>query len=278
MGEVDPELEPWTWWRSLCKDQFPPFEVDCCANDADCDEHDQSGHSARTLKSAVAKDLRTRGLLATEAQEALADATAQGDLSKMVELLKAGVAKVNSTSVVNLGDDSDDSESDDDEEAEADGDDEEEEEEEAEPEAHMWTALHIAAQVHSLKASTLLLDRGANPNFTAYTKKALTPLMVAVMSSAEDADIVKLLVKHGANVNAVGPDGATALHFACDLGYEKCGVALIQAGCATHIKDDEGQTAQKVAISHENRSLVMTLAGAVEAYEKSKTKRGQKRA
>lgn len=29
--EVDPEDEPWKWWRALGKDSFPAFEVDCCA-------------------------------------------------------------------------------------------------------------------------------------------------------------------------------------------------------------------------------------------------------
>ena len=79
--------------------------------------------------------------------------------------------------------------------------------------------------------------------------------------------MVELLIDRGANVNEIGPDGATAFHFACDLGFEKCGVALINAGCATHLKDDDGQTAQKVAIQNGDRKLVMALADACEAYE-----------
>ena len=76
--------------------------------------------------------------------------------------------------------------------------------------------MHIAAQAHNAQSAKLLLDYGADVNFVAYTGKAQTPLMLAVQSSSdEDADLVQMLIDRGANVDAVGPAGATALHFAC---------------------------------------------------------------
>lgn len=223
---LDPEDVPWVWWHVLREhDTFPAFEVDCCAPGVICEEHDGSG--PKTLKSFVAKDLRTRGKAADVAQDALADATAQGDLGKMAELLDAGEAKVNSTSVIeiNMGNGSD------------------------ETEHQVLTALHIAAQMHNKEATEFLLDRDADPSFCAYTKRGFTPLMMAVMTSPEDAEIPKLLIERGAAIDAIGPGGATAFHLACDLGFEACTVALIEAGCRTNIKDDEGMTGQMV-VSH----------------------------
>ena len=228
--EVSPEDEPWKWWRALCKDKFPPFEVDCCATGEECEEHDVRG--PRTLRSAVAEDLRTRGKLATAAQEKLADATTEGDLDLMAQLLTEGVAKVNGTTVVFSGSSAEDGDQDADPAAGV--------------ESNQWTPLHIAVATHQLEAATLLLDRGADPSFVAYTKNGLTALMVAVMGSPDDAEVVELLINRGANINAIGPDGGTALHFACDMGYQECGVALILGGCITSIKDDDGMTAQKV--------------------------------
>ena len=53
----------------------------CCAPGVECKEHDHS----KTLKKAVAEDLRTRGVLANKKQDELADASAGGDLAKMTE-------------------------------------------------------------------------------------------------------------------------------------------------------------------------------------------------
>lgn len=130
----------------------------CVVSFAQCEEHDDKG--PRTLRSAVANDLRTRGKEASAAQEALADATAEGDVAAMTDLLKAGLAKVNSTVSV-AGTDEDD-----------------------QAEAHQWPSLHIAAQTANIETVTFLLDKGADPNFSAYTKKSLTTLMVAVMSGS----------------------------------------------------------------------------------------------
>ena len=226
----------------------------CASGDA----KDNNDKESRTLQSSVAKDLSTRGPEATAAQEALADATAEGNLGNMAELLDGGLAKVNSTSAVNLYN--------------VDG----ESSGAAEPETEILTPLHIAAQIHDIKAVTLLLDRGAQPSFTAYTKRSLTPLMMAVMMSPDDADIVNLLIDRGADINAIGPDGSTAFHFACDLGFSSCAVALIQAGCATHIKDDQGMTGQMVVIRvRQNKPLMWVLAEACEAREVARARAQQ---
>lgn len=279
----DPESEPWRWWKTLGRDTFPPFEVDCCVPGVVC-EHTHH----KTLKKSVAEDLRTRGQRANQAQECLLDATANGDLAKMAELLGTGLAKVNSTCIVQL--DTGDDEEDDNEEGEEDGESEMNEDkanetqqhdghedggsdDDSEPEvvAHYWTPLHIAAQAHNAQSAKLLLDYGADVNFVAYTGKAQTPLMLAVQSSSdEDADLVQMLIDRGANVDAVGPAGATALHFACDMGSTACAKALIRAGCDRTIKDDEGATAEEVARAHDIVGMVAAMQEVSLEMEKEK--------
>ena len=63
----------------------------------DVDDH------LNTLKPSVLHDLRSRGKLVNEAQESLSDATAAGDLSKIAELLDAGLATHWRTSVIEVG-------------------------------------------------------------------------------------------------------------------------------------------------------------------------------
>ena len=63
---------------------------------------------------------------------------------------------------------------------------------------------------------------GADPASTAYKRKSLTPLMVAVINNDNSAELVNLLIKHGADLNTAGPKGTTAFHIACDMGFEEC--------------------------------------------------------
>lgn len=158
---LEPEEQPWLWWRgALGKDTFPPYEVDCCAPGVVCKERDHS----KTLKKAVAEDLRTRGVLANKKQDELADASAGGDLAKMTELLDGGLAKVSRTSVVNLGG------------AEPDSDDsDEEEEEEQVRKTPFWGAMlhyppeHLPRQAegkHSTKAERQVVFRRSRSRTT----------------------------------------------------------------------------------------------------------------
>jgi hypothetical protein len=177
----------------------------------------------KKLKKPIVEDLRTRGRLVSKAQDALADAIASGDLDKMAELLDVGLAQVQRTSLVTL-----------------------DTAVEGESETHCFTPLHVAAEAGGIEAAKFLLERGADPAFTAYTGKSLTPLMLAACS-CDDADLVSLLIDQGgADVDAVSPNGATALHFACDVGFSECAVALIRAGCDRSAKDAAGMTAQQV--------------------------------
>ncbi len=85
------------------------------------------------------------------------------------------------------------------------------------------------------------IKAGANVN--AYTRGKITysPLQYTVRSSS-DVEIAKLLVSHGAKINAVNNIGRTALHDAALHGQLEMVTFLIEEGADLNIKDDFGMT------------------------------------
>lgn len=74
------------------------------------------------------------------------------------------------------------------------------------------TALHHAA-ARCVDTVRLLLQNGANAN-VASKGHGTTPLIVAAFAAEPEA--VKLLIAHGANVNAIESDGKSALYHAAE--------------------------------------------------------------
>ena len=56
------------------------------------------------------------------------------------------------------------------------------------------------------------------------------------------SDIVKLLIDHGANVNAKSSVGNTALTYACCGGYEDVVKILLEAGADVEHQNENGHT------------------------------------
>jgi ankyrin repeat protein len=92
-----------------------------------------------------------------------------------------------------------------------------------------FSALMFACERGHKDAVQLLVERGADAN-AKEPSQALTPLMAACSgkgfvdaSSKEERalEIAKLLVQHGADVNAVGKGGQTADKFASEAGHQK---------------------------------------------------------
>nr|MDX8306234.1 ankyrin repeat domain-containing protein [Agrobacterium sp. rho-13.3]MDX8307435.1 ankyrin repeat domain-containing protein [Agrobacterium sp. rho-13.3] len=77
------------------------------------------------------------------------------------------------------------------------------------------TILHI---VTDPDAVSLLVRKGANVE--ARDKRGWTPLMMQTNNQENGPDVVASLLAHGADPNAVGNDGETALSFATETGSE----------------------------------------------------------
>lgn len=85
-----------------------------------------------------------------------------------------------------------------------------------------------------------LIERGADVN-AVDTGKCVTALMYAAISA--DADLVELLVKSGAAVDATHPTGATALTFAAEKGSLPAVKTLVANGADVLSVDLQGGSA-----------------------------------
>ena len=102
------------------------------------------------------------------------------------------------------------------------------------------TRLMIACTFGKLDRVKELLKRGAAPNKT--TPQGDTALhMVHVTDNNSGAKIVKLLVAHGANINAKNKIGETPLHVATRIGSRPFVKALLDNGA-----DIDGRTSNTV--------------------------------
>jgi len=129
--------------------------------------------------------------------------------------------------------------------------------------------LHLALSSYYFNIATLLINSGANLN--AKTSQRITPLHILINSSIEinvhlndeDANelhkdvikIAKLLIKGGANVNAVDNDNNTPLHYAFDGEYGEpmrdndieLAYILLEAGANLKLRNNDGETPYEVA-------------------------------
>lgn len=116
----------------------------------------------------------------------------------------------------------------------------------ADPNATAWgtgTPLCAAAAGGRLSTMRLLLARGANPNATS--PDGQTPLMWSTTS--EDLRVVELLLDANADPNASNGWGSTALMFAAENGEELIAHRLLTAGADIAATDSSGADAARCA-------------------------------
>jgi hypothetical protein len=86
------------------------------------------------------------------------------------------------------------------------------------------------------RAVAKALDKGADPNLSEW----FLPLGVA--ADLCKIEVVNILLKRGANVNAVGRSGDTALFFALDSKDENIITTLLEKGASVNVRNKEGTT------------------------------------
>ena len=99
------------------------------------------------------------------------------------------------------------------------------------------TTLTIAAIWGKADVVKLLLDHGANANIIGFGGEPI--LYQAITHGMPCASVVKLLLDHGAKVNAADNDGQTALIGAATLGDPTIAALLLAHGAAINLKTKE---------------------------------------
>jgi hypothetical protein len=111
----------------------------------------------------------------------------------------------------------------------------------------------------------LLLEAGADPSLT--TDDNTTPLMAAAglghggdryerfWSAARAFEAVKLLVDHGADVNAKNEAQFTALHGTAFVGADAAAEYLVQHGANPNAQDFIKRTAYRIAQGHKGGGM-----------------------
>ena len=121
------------------------------------------------------------------------------------------------------------------------------------------TPLMVAASRNSPEIVKFLLDKGANANATLRGKDmdGTTVLMYAVtaagLGNIQMPEVLALLVKGGADVNAVDHRGNTALMWAASFGRDDIIEFLVSCGAKVSMVDNKGMTALSYAVQHAQR-------------------------
>jgi ankyrin repeat protein len=121
-----------------------------------------------------------------------------------------------------------------------------------------WTALALAAHFGRLEILQILLGYGSDPNAVSNNLLGNTPLHAAIAGNQREA--VSMLIRNGANVNAVDSGGWTPLHLAAHSGTESIVRDLLEAGADPTIPNAQGDTPLTTARQQGHGKVASLLA------------------
>jgi len=116
-------------------------------------------------------------------------------------------------------------------------------------------ALSVSIDKDNIELVRFLIKNGADVN--KKDTKNSTPLMVA--SSEGVANIVNILLEAGADINAQDDRGFTALMYAAFRNEIEAAIALLTAGADMHVKNAAGRTAIDKARERSHEGMVEIL-------------------
>lgn len=119
--------------------------------------------------------------------------------------------------------------------------------------------LLYAIETNAGKSAEFLLSIGADPNIDLNSR---TPLMLA--SQKQDIRMVKLLIKHEANINSTDTIGNTALMIASTGNKLNIVKLLIRHGAALNLRNKKGLNARDFAVRSNNKTIAVYLKNVFE--------------
>ena len=115
---------------------------------------------------------------------------------------------------------------------------------------------HVYKGNHSLIVK-ILLDSGANVN--ASNDWGITPLMKAAANPKCSVQLIKLLIKQGADTTITNRLGQFALHFAVSSDSEECVKVLVAAGDDVNKGDSNNKTPLMEACAIDSKKCASVL-------------------
>jgi ankyrin repeat protein len=109
-----------------------------------------------------------------------------------------------------------------------------------------FTPLHLASFFGRAKMAAILLDRGAEPSAVSRNPMSVEPLHSA--AAVRDTAIIRMLLDHGADVNARQAGGWTPLHAAAMFGDAPLAELFLSRGAVADLPNDQGKTALDLAL------------------------------
>ena len=122
-----------------------------------------------------------------------------------------------------------------------------------------FTPLALASFFGNVAVVEYLIDRGSDTNLASRNPMGVYPLHAA--AAGRHIDIVRRLVKAGADVNARQQQGFTALHSAANNGDEEMVRFLLAHEADRDARSDAGQTPLDVAMTQGHEAVANLLAG-----------------
>lgn len=124
-------------------------------------------------------------------------------------------------------------------------------------ERHESTVLIESIKKHQKEIIKYLVKSGADPN--KGNAKGVTPLMFAIMYFPQDMEILEYLLNHQADTKAIDKSGNTPLTGAVGAGIEKAVKVLLKHGVDVNSPNKKGYTPIMVAVAANNAKMFKLL-------------------